>query len=83
MSWNLEGCRVNGLYMGLFPFSGNVVESRVKYGGTLQHTVVVDEPFVVCGAVRDHILFDEVELNRVSCGARVWVETEHPVEIVR
>jgi len=65
MNWNLEGQRVNGLYMGLFPYSGLVESSRVKYGGQVQHTILVDEPFKVYGAVRERILVDVAEINRV------------------
>ena len=64
-SWSLEGKRINGLYMGLFPYSGLVEESRVKYGGSVQHTVIVDEPFKVFGAVRERILVSITEVNRV------------------
>lgn len=65
MNWNLEGKRVNGLYMGMFPYTGLVTESRVKYGGSVQHTVKVDEPFRVHGAVRDVVLVSITEINRV------------------
>jgi hypothetical protein len=65
MNWNLEGKRVNGLYMGAFPYTGRVVESRVKYGGSVQHTVVVDRPFQVFGAFRDVVLVSITEINRV------------------
>jgi hypothetical protein len=65
MDWNLEGKRINGLYMGLFPYSGLVTESRVKYGGSVQHTVKVDEPFKVYGAVRDTVLVGVGEVNRI------------------
>ena len=65
MQWNLEGKRINGLYMGLFPYSGLVEESRVKYGGQVQHTVLVDEPFKVYGAVRERILVSGTEVNRI------------------
>jgi hypothetical protein len=65
MDWNLEGKRINGLYMGLFPYSGLVESSRVKYGGAVQHTVVVDEPFKVYGAIRERLLVDTNEVNRV------------------
>lgn len=65
MNWNLEGKRINGLYMGLFPYSGLVEESRVKYGGEVQHTVLVDEPFKVYGAVRERILVCITEINRI------------------
>ena len=65
MHWNLEGKRINGLYMGLFPYSGLVESSRVKYGGQVQHTVLVDEPFKVYGVVRDRILVCGSEINRI------------------
>lgn len=65
MDWNLEGKRINGLYMGLFPYSGLVTESRVKYGGSVQHTVKVDEPFKVYGAVRNTVLVGTDEVNRI------------------
>jgi len=65
MSWNLEGKRVNGFYMGQFPYTGMVVESRVKYGGQVQHTVQVDAPFEVYGSVRDRVLVSTTEINRI------------------
>jgi hypothetical protein len=67
-NWNdLVGERINGLYMGLFPYTGTVVESRVKYGGAVQHTVVVDEPFMVYGDLRERILVENGtgEINRI------------------
>ena len=63
--WDLTGKRINGLYMGLFPYSGLVEDSRVKYGGQVQHTVLVDEPFKVYGVVRDRILVCITEVNRI------------------
>jgi len=67
MQWNLEGKRINGIYMGLFVYSGLVLESRVKYGGQVQHTVKVDKPFKVFGEVREHILVESGtgEINRI------------------
>ena len=65
MNWNLEGNRVNGLYMGLFPYSGLVLNSRVKFGGEVQHTILVDEPFKVYGEVREMILVGKGEINRI------------------
>lgn len=62
-NWNLEGKRINGLYMGLFPYTGTVESSRVKYGGQVQHTVVVDEPFKVRGELRKRILVED--FNRI------------------
>lgn len=63
MQWNLEGKRINGIYLGLWPYSGTVTESRVKYGGAVQHTVRVDEPFRVYGEVRDVVLV--TDFNRI------------------
>lgn len=65
MSWNLEGKRITGLYLGLFPYSGLVEESRVKYGGRVQHSVLVDEPFKVYGEVRNRVLVSESEIYRI------------------
>jgi hypothetical protein len=67
MQWNLEGKRINGIYLGLFVYSGLVLESRVKYGGRVQHTVLVDEPFRVYGELRERILVESGtgEINRI------------------
>lgn len=65
MSWDLSGKRINGLYMGLFPYSGLVTESRVKLGGSIQHAVKLDEPFKVYGAMRERILVGSNEVNRI------------------
>jgi hypothetical protein len=43
MSWNLDGLSVVGVYMGE-EVSGVVESSRVKYGGTVQHTVNLNKP---------------------------------------
>ena len=63
MNWNLEGKRINGMYLGLWPYSGLVTNSRVMYGGRVQHTVQVDEPFKAYGQVREHILVED--FNRI------------------
>lgn len=63
MQWNLEGKRINGLYLGLWPYTGTVESSRVKYGGSVQHTVKVDEPFKVYGEMRERILVED--FNRI------------------
>ena len=67
MKWDLTGERINGLYMGLFPYVGTVQSSRVKYGGAVQHTVVIDELIQVYGDLRETILVDNVypEVNRI------------------
>jgi hypothetical protein len=65
MSWDLEGKRISGLYMGLFPYSGVVESSRVKYGGAVQHTVVVDKPINVYNTLRDRVLVTDTETNSI------------------
>ena len=81
MQWNLEGKRINGIYLGLWPYTGKVIESRVKYGGEVQHTVIVDEPFKVYGTVRDVILvtdfnriLDESDMGFVDVGGMTYDE---------
>jgi len=43
--WNLEGEKVLGLYLDYVPVIGEVVESRVTYGGGVAHTVKLDIGF--------------------------------------
>lgn len=43
MSWIKDGERVLANYLGT-RVSGTVVESRVKYGGSVQYTVDLDKP---------------------------------------
>jgi hypothetical protein len=62
MAWNREGNFVAGNYMGIFPYAGKISESRVKYGGKVQHTVKLLSAINVFGDVRDTILVDEEEL---------------------
>lgn len=60
--WNREGQRVAGVYLNTYTVSGLVTESRVKYGGTVQHTVKLDQPTTVFGRVADVLLLDEADL---------------------
>ena len=64
MSWILEGQRDRAEYHGMFPVVGTVTESRVTYGGAVKHTVVLDRPEMIYGALRDTLLFyaDDVEV---------------------
>lgn len=61
--WDLTGKYINGLYLGLFPYMGQVESSRVKYGGKVQHTVLLTEPIKVYGEVRERILVED--FNRI------------------
>jgi len=67
-NWNLENLRIEGMYMGKFPVSGRVSLSRVKYGGGIQHTVVLDAPIEVYSAMRDRVLLDHENVVRVMGG---------------
>lgn len=62
MSWNREGQRVAGVYLGAYTVSGVVTESRVKYGGTVQHTVQLDQPVTVFGRSAEVLLLDNGDL---------------------
>jgi hypothetical protein len=59
MTWDLTGQRVSGAYLKVFPFTGEVTESRVKYGGRVQHTVKLDTPLTCYGSARTEVLVDE------------------------
>jgi hypothetical protein len=60
--WNKEGQRVSGRYLGTYTVTGVVLESRVKYGGSVQHTVKLDRPIVVHGRSAEVLLLDNSEL---------------------
>lgn len=62
MSWNKEGQRVAGVYLNAYTVSGVVTESRVRYGGTVQHTVKLDQPVTVFGRSADVLLLDNEDL---------------------
>ena len=62
MDWNLEGKRVFGYYLDEFPVTGVVQQSRVKYGGKLSHTVVLEKPVMINGTMRDQLLLEDCEV---------------------
>lgn len=43
-NWVKDGKRVNAKYLGSEPVTGLIVESRVRYGGRVCYTVVLDQP---------------------------------------
>jgi len=63
--WNLEGQIVRGEYFG-FPVAGVVTLSRVKFGGTVQHTVDLFFPITIFGAERTTVLLDANEITHVE-----------------
>lgn len=64
--WDLAGMTVRGLYLGSIEVIGRVESTRVKYGGSIQHTVVLDTPITVYGAVRDRVLLDHDHILQVA-----------------
>jgi len=65
MSWNLEGKRVSGKYLNEYFFTGIVEESRVKYGGKVCNTIVLDTPIMVFGEMRTKVLQDSDQIGQV------------------
>jgi len=65
--WNKEGHKVRVNYMGQ-ELAGVVVESRVKYGGRVGHTVELDEPVLL--------------RFRTEPASRVLVEEQDVVEVI-
>ena len=66
MNWNLEGLYVRGTYLAEFPVYGRVELSRVAYGGSVKHTLVLQNPIMVYGAERDRVIIDHREVERVQ-----------------
>jgi hypothetical protein len=44
MGWIKDGQRVNARYLGTEALPGIIVESRVRYGGKVCYTVILDQP---------------------------------------
>ncbi len=64
--WNKEGQHVAGVYLKAYTVSGMVTESRVKYGGRVQHTVQLDKPLQIFGRTAEVLLLDDEELFPVG-----------------
>lgn len=63
--WNYEGMTVTGKYLGDIMVTGKVELSRVAYGGDVKHTVVMEEPISVYGAMRDRVILSHCEIIKV------------------
>jgi hypothetical protein len=63
MSWDRTGQTIRGVYLDMAPYMGRIVDSRVKYGGTVQHTVELFSPIRVLNdqQMRTRILVNENE----------------------
>jgi len=69
--WDLEGLAVEGFYLDDIPVEGNVVKSRVKYGGGVQHTVQLTKAFSfwygkISREVGETVLVDHQCITRVK-----------------
>ena len=65
MAWDRTGQRVAGVYLG-YTVAGQVTESRVKYGGRVQHTLQLDQPRTLFGSLRSVLLMDERDLFKTG-----------------
>ena len=65
--WNLEGLTVRGTYFGL-PVEGVVTLSRVKFGGTVQHTIDLFRPISLFSTSehRTTVLLDANEITFIE-----------------
>lgn len=59
--WDRTNQIIHGVYLNQFPYQGIVRSSRVKLGGSVQHTVDLFDSIFVHGAERFTILVDERE----------------------
>ena len=71
--WNLEGQTVRGAYFGL-PVEGIVTLSRVKFGGTVQHTVDLFFPITMFGSERTTVLLDANEITYIEYESTIACE---------
>jgi hypothetical protein len=65
MTWDRTGERVAGVYLG-YTVAGVVTESRVKYGGRVQHTLQLDQPMTLFSTERSVLLMDERDLFKTG-----------------
>ena len=60
--WNREGQHITGQYLGSYLVSGTVINSRVKYGGSVCHMIELDRKLSLFGTERDILTLDEEEI---------------------
>jgi hypothetical protein len=60
MSWNKEGEQITALYQGQ-QVTGTVESSRVKYGGKVEHLLILEKPIQLRWRAEptDRLLIDE------------------------
>jgi len=64
MSWNKEGKQITATYQGQ-QVTGTVESSRVKYGGKVEHLLILDRPIQLRwrSEPADRLLIDEDEVG--------------------
>ena len=64
-SWIKDGVRVRARYLGSEPVVGTVTESRVRYGGKVCYTVILDTPvqFPWRSEPADVVIVDQTEID--------------------
>ena len=70
-NFDRQGQWLIGKYLGAYWVTGTVVESRVKYGGKVQHTIVSDSPTMVNDEPRDigtRFSLEESEIFHAEAG---------------
>lgn len=63
--WNLEGLKIQATYLDTFDVRGTVESSRVKYGGTVCHTVVLDKHIMIYNRTADRVIIEHQDVLRV------------------
>jgi hypothetical protein len=65
--WNMEGIRVEALYMDEQYVLGRIESSRVHLSGRVKHTLVLDEPVTLswCSESRDRLIINEEWITNV------------------
>lgn len=64
VGWNKDGSTVKALYIGEYPCTGIVKESRVKYGGSVGYWLDLVEPlFLPNGEKRVTVMVDETQVT--------------------
>jgi hypothetical protein len=63
MGWNKDGSTVKAMYLSEYPVTGVVMESRVKYGGSVSYWLKLTEPFFLNGSIRETLMVDENQVT--------------------
>jgi len=63
--WNLKGEYIEATYLGDYKVTGKVLNSRVKYGGGVQHHIKLVKPITIYGTERESMLIDHKDVQRV------------------